>query len=133
MYQFVNDVLYRKRSNSVKLKCIPQEEGLGLLAEIHGGICGSHAGSRALAGKAFRQGFFWPTALQDATTLVTRCEACQFHLKKLHQPAQALQTIPLSWPFSVWGLDMVGPFKRSKDKKTHLLVAIDKIHKVGGS
>ena len=58
MYQFVNDVLYRKRPNGVKLKCIPREEGLELLAEIHRGICGSHIGSRALAGKAFRQGFF---------------------------------------------------------------------------
>ena len=38
----------------------------------------------ALAGKAFRQGFFWPTTLQDATALVTKCEACQFHSKKLH-------------------------------------------------
>ena len=60
LYQFIDDVLYRKRSNGVKSKCIPQEEGLELLAEIHGGICGSHIGSRALAGKAFRQGFFWP-------------------------------------------------------------------------
>src|SRR4051812_26732113 len=77
------------------------------------GICRSHIGSRALADKACRQGFFWPTALQDATTLVTRCEACQFHSKKLHQPAQALQTIPLSWPFSVWGLDILGPFPKA--------------------
>src|SRR3954468_24921157 len=101
LYQFVDDVLYRRRPNGVKLKCIPREGGLELLAEIHGGICGSHIGSRALAGKAFRQGFFWPTALQDATALVMKCEACQFHSRKLHQPAQALQTIPLSWPFSV--------------------------------
>ena len=54
MYQFVDNVLYRKRTNGVKLKCIPQEEGTELLAEIHGGICGSHIGLRALAGKAFR-------------------------------------------------------------------------------
>ena len=27
------------------------------------------------------------------------------------------------------GVDMVGPFKRSKDKKTHLLVAVDKFTK----
>ena len=27
------------------------------------------------------------------------------------------------------GLDMVGPFKRSKDKKSHLLVAVDKFTK----
>ena len=76
LYQFVNDVLYKRRPNGVKLKCIPREEGLKLLAEIHGGICGSHIGSRALAGKAFQQGFFWPTALQDVTALVTKCEAC---------------------------------------------------------
>ena len=37
--------------------------------------------------------------------------------------------IPITWPFAVWGLDMVGPFKRSKDKKTHLLVAVDKFTK----
>jgi hypothetical protein len=53
MYQFINDVLYRKRPNGVKLKCIPREDGLELLSEIHGGICGSHIGSRAFAGKAF--------------------------------------------------------------------------------
>ena len=37
--------------------------------------------------------------------------------------------IPITWPFAIWGLDMVGPFKRSKDKKTHLLVAVDKFTK----
>jgi hypothetical protein len=62
MYQFVNSILYRRRLNGVKLKCIRREDGQKLLAEIHGGICGHHIGARALAGKAFRQGFFWPTA-----------------------------------------------------------------------
>ena len=85
--------------------------------------------ARALVGKTFRQGFFWPTALQDATTLVTKCEACQFHSKKLHQPAQALQTIPLSWPFSVWGFDILGPFPRAVVGFEYLYVAIDKFTK----
>ena len=113
----------------MKSKCIPLEDGLKLLAEIHGGMCGSHIGSRALAGKALRQGFFWPTALQDATALVTWCEACQFHSKKLHQPAQALQTIPLSWPFLVWGLDILGPFPRAVGGFEYLYIAIDKFTK----
>ena len=76
MYQFVDDTLYRRRPNGVRLKCIPREDGLELLVEIHGGMCGSHIGSRALAGKARWQGFFWPTALQDAAAQVTKCEAC---------------------------------------------------------
>ena len=129
MYQFVDNTLYRRRLNGVKLKCIHWEDGQKLLAEIHGGICGHHIGARALAGKAFRQGFFWPTALQDATAQVTKCEACQFHSKQIHQPAQALQTIPLSWPFSVWGLDILGPFPRAVGGFEYLYVAIDKFTK----
>ena len=44
-------------------------------------------------------------------------------------PAQELRMIPITWPFAVWGLDMVGPFKMSSNKKTHLLVAVDKFTK----
>jgi hypothetical protein len=46
--------------------------------------------------------------------MVKRCEACQFHAKQIHQPAQELQTIPLTWPFAVWGLDILGPFPRAQ-------------------
>ena len=41
MYQFVDDTLYRRRPNIVKLKCVYQEDGKELLAEIHKGMCGS--------------------------------------------------------------------------------------------
>ena len=44
-------------------------------------------------------------------------------------PAQELRMIPITWLFATWGLDMVGPFKRSADKKTHLLVVVDKFTK----
>jgi hypothetical protein len=38
----------------------------------------------------------------------------------------ALQTIPITWPFAVWHLDMVGPLRQAPGGFTHLLVAIDK-------
>jgi transposase InsO family protein len=44
-------------------------------------------------------------------------------------PAQALQTIPITWPFAVWGLDLVGPLQKAPGGFTHLLVAIDKFSK----
>jgi hypothetical protein len=47
--------------------------------------------------------FYWLTALQDVAELVKSCEACQYHAKQIHTPAQALQMIPPSWPFAVWG------------------------------
>ena len=46
-----------------------------------------------------------------------------------HLPPQELQTIPITWPFAVWGLDMVGPLKKAPCGFTHLLVAVDKFTK----
>nr|AAQ56433.1 putative gag-pol precursor [Oryza sativa Japonica Group] len=128
-YVLVEGTLYRRAANGILLKCIPQEQGVELLADIHEGECGAHSASRTLVGKAFRQGFYWPTALNDAVDLVRRCRACQFHAKQIHQPAQALQIIPLSWPFAVWGLDILGPFKRAPGGFEYLYVAIDKFTK----
>ena len=44
-------------------------------------------------------------------------------------PTQELQTIPITWPFAVWGLDMVGPLKKGPGGFTHLLVAVNKFTK----
>jgi hypothetical protein len=44
------------------MKCIRTEEGREILQEIHKGVCRNHAASRTLVGKAFRSGFYWPTA-----------------------------------------------------------------------
>jgi hypothetical protein len=95
--------LYHRGANGILMRCITQEESRELLTEIHGGECRSHSSSRTLVSKAFRHGFYWPTALQDAVELVKSCEACQYHAKQIHTPAQALQMIPPSWPFAVWG------------------------------
>ena len=100
-----------------------------LLLEIHVGICGHHDVPCSLVGKAFRQGFYWPTALRNAEDIVRACKGCQFYAKQTNLPAQALQTIPITWPFAVWCLDMVGPLKKAPGGFTHLLVAIVKFTK----
>jgi transposase InsO family protein len=82
-----------------------------------------------LVGKAFRHRFYWPTALQDVVELVKTYKACQFHAKQIHMPAQTLQMIPPSWPFTVWGLDIVGLFPRVVGGYRFLYVAIDKFTK----
>jgi transposase InsO family protein len=61
--------------------------------------------------------------------MVKRCEVCQFHAKQIHQPAQELQTFPLTWPFAVWGLDILGPFPGAQVGYRYLYIAIDKFTK----
>jgi ribonuclease HI len=106
--------LYQRRPNGVALKCISTHQGQELLRDIQAGECGHHASASTLAAKAYRSSFYWPSALWDAAEMVKRCEACQFHAKLIHQPAQELQTIPLTWPFTVWGLDILGPFPQAQ-------------------
>jgi hypothetical protein len=121
--------LYRRRPSGVALKCISTHQGQELLRDIHAGECGHHSSAITLIGKEYRSGFYWPSALSDATEMVKRCEACQFHAKQIHQPTQELQTIPLTWPFAVWGLDILGPFPRAQGGYRYLYVAIDKFTK----
>jgi ribonuclease HI len=101
--------LYHRSPSGILQRCISITKGQELLREIHSGACGHHAAPRALVGNAFQQGFYWPTAVADATRIVRTCEGCQFYARQTHLPAQALHTIPITWPFAVWGLDLVGP------------------------
>jgi hypothetical protein len=128
-YTIINSKLYKCNVSGIFQKCVEPEEGREMLREIHQGECGHHASSRALVAKAFRHGFYWPMTLQDAEWLVKQCNGCQRFSKHRHTPAAALKTIPLTWPFAVWGLDMVGPFKTAPGGLTHLLVAVDKFTK----
>ena len=76
-YKVHEGELYKKSTTGVLQRCISEEEGRDLLAEIHAGLGGHHAVARALVGKAFRIGFYWPMARADAQDLVQRCVGCQ--------------------------------------------------------
>ncbi|CAN6288237.1 unnamed protein product [Urochloa humidicola] len=125
-FYVVGGRLFKRSTTGIDQKCIPPGQGIELLRDIDAGACGHHAAPRSLVGKAFRQGFYWPTAVADATTIVRSCEGCQFYARQTHLPAQALQNIPITWPFAVLGLDMVGPLQTAPGGFTHLFVAVDK-------
>jgi ribonuclease HI len=129
-YILVRDKLYKQGTTSgVLMKCVPREEGKDILEEIHKGVCGNHASSHTLVSKAFRRAFYWPTALGDADELIGRCQGCQYFAKQQHVPAYKLVTIPPTWPFACWGLDMIGPFPTASGEFDRVLVAIDKFTK----
>ena len=99
------------------------------MQDIHSGMCSRHAGYKSMVGKAFCHGFYWPTAVSDAQRIVRTCENCQFYTRQIHKPTQELQTIPITYPFAVWGLDILGPFPWAKGGYKFLFVAIDKFTK----
>jgi hypothetical protein len=64
--------------------------------------------------------------VSDAHQVIRTYEGCQYYARQTHLPTQALQTILVTWPFVVWGLDLVRPLKKALEGYTHILVAIDK-------
>jgi hypothetical protein len=56
------------------MKCINKEESIQLLQDIHSGVYGSHSSWRSIIGKAFKYGFYWPTAKDDAIEVITKCK-----------------------------------------------------------
>ena len=53
-YKVHKGELYKKSTTEVLQRCISEEEGRKLLAEIHARLSGHHAAARALVSKAFR-------------------------------------------------------------------------------
>jgi hypothetical protein len=82
MYHLIDGVLYRQGANDMMMRCTSRKEGIQLLGDIHSGVYGSHSSWRSIIGKAFRHGFYWPTAKDDVMEVVTKCNDCQFFRSK---------------------------------------------------
>ena len=53
------------------------------------------------------------------------CDKCQRFAPSIHQPAAGLNPIASPWPFSQWGLDIVGPLPRAPGNCQWLIVTMD--------
>jgi hypothetical protein len=102
-FAIVDDQLYKKGISQPMLKCIIETEGLELLREVHNGTCGSHSGTRALAAKVIRQGFYWPTIICMANRVTRSCEACQKFSPQTGAPSQLTKLIAHTWSLQRWG------------------------------
>ncbi|XP_058761331.1 uncharacterized protein LOC131634721 [Vicia villosa] len=109
-YVIIEDKLYRRGFSIPLLKCVDASQALEILQELHEGINDQHLGGRSLARKALRVGYYWPTMQQDAKEHVQKCDKCQRHADMHLAPPHELKSLSSPWPFSTWGMDLLGPF-----------------------
>jgi hypothetical protein len=113
-FTMVNETLYKRGFTLPLLKCVSREEGNYILQEIQEGICGNHSGARVLAHKVVRASFYWPNMSKDSMLIVRNCDKCQRFANIAKQPPKELSSVSSPWPFSQWGVDIVGPLPRGK-------------------
>jgi hypothetical protein len=70
VFVLIEGDLYKRGAAGILMQCIHGNQGRELLREIHASTCGHHACPRTLVRKAFRQGFYWPTAVADSKDIV---------------------------------------------------------------
>ncbi|XP_065050312.1 uncharacterized protein LOC135680360 [Musa acuminata AAA Group] len=124
-YTEVGRRLYKRSFSNPLLRCLEPDEARTVLAEVHEGVCKEHIGGRTLAHKILRQGYYWPTMCRDAKAHVQRCHSCQEHARTPRLPAVPLNPIDCAWPFTQWGLDLLGPFPPASGQRRYIVVGVD--------
>ncbi|XP_057444007.1 uncharacterized protein LOC130736179 [Lotus japonicus] len=124
-YTLLDGTLFRRGFSSLLLRCLPPGKYESVMAEVHGGVCASHIGGRSLASKVLRAEFYWPTIRKDCAEFVKKCEKSQMFADLPKAPPEQLATISSPWPFTMWGVDLVGPFPTARSQMKFILVAVD--------
>ncbi|GJU42945.1 reverse transcriptase domain-containing protein [Tanacetum coccineum] len=81
---------------------------------------------RAILGQ--KDGFYWPTIIKEAHTLVRLCEACQKTGNISKRDEMPLNNIKVCEIFDIWGIDFMGTFPKSY-KFEYILVVVDYVSK----
>ncbi|GJR17158.1 reverse transcriptase domain-containing protein [Tanacetum coccineum] len=109
-------------------RCVSGSETRTILDQCHHGPTGGHYGPNTTAKKVLDSGFYWPTIIKEAHTLVHLCKTCQKtgNISKRNEiPLNSIQVCEI---FNIWGIDSMGPFSKSY-KFEYILVVIDYVSK----
>ncbi|RVW62786.1 Transposon Tf2-2 polyprotein [Vitis vinifera] len=92
------ETLYRRSPDGMLLLCLDRASADRVMREVHAGVCGPHMGGHMLA-----------------------------HTRRSHsRAASELHALTSPWPFSVWGIDIIGKISpKSSSGHEFILVAID--------
>ncbi|GJZ90718.1 reverse transcriptase domain-containing protein [Tanacetum coccineum] len=109
-------------------RCVSGPETRTILDQCHHRPTGGHYRPNVTAKKVLDSGFYWPTILKEAHTLVGLCEACQKTGNISKRDEMPLTNIQVCEIFDVWGIDFMGLFPKSH-KFDYILVAVDYVSK----
>jgi len=118
------DVLYKRNHDMVLLRCVDAKEAELILREVH--EKGTHMNDHSMARKILRAGYFWLTIENDYCVHVRKYHKCQVYADKVNVAPTSLNFLTAPWPFSMWGIDIVGATEPKASNEHHfILVAID--------
>ncbi|KAG8490080.1 hypothetical protein CXB51_015364 [Gossypium anomalum] len=125
-YILDGEILYKRRKDQILLRCVDAVEAKKILEEVHEGVCGTHANGFTMARQIMRFGYYWSTMEGDCISYSKKCHKCQIYGDKIHVPPSSLHVMTSPWPFSMWGMDAIGPISpKASNGHRFIFVVID--------
>ena len=108
------------------MRCVNSSKANKIIEEIHDGVCGIHANGHKMARQVMRAGYYWLTLESDCIKYARKCHKCQIYSDKIHVPPTKLHVMAPLWPFSMWGMDVIGPISlKASNRHRFIFVVID--------
>ena len=104
----LEEVLYYRTMDGVSLRYLGDDEARSLMGEIHEGVCGAHQLALKMKWMIRRNGYYWPTILEDCFKYFKGCQGYQKFGNIQRAPASALNPIIKHWPFCGLAIDLIG-------------------------
>ena len=96
------------------------------MAELHEGTFGTHSSGHTMAKKILRTGYYWSSMEVDCYQHSRTCHKCHIYVDKVHIPPVPLNVLTAPWPFTMWGIDMIGEIKSTASNGyCFILVVVD--------
>lgn len=125
-FRLRDGILYKlnnQREGLEELLVIPQHLVGEIMWQHHSCPLSAHLGlTKSL--HRIKTRYYWDSLQKDVTKFVLGCKDCQARKGLKKRPAGLLQPVEVGLPFQKLGLDLLGPFRKSKDGKTMVVVGI---------
>ena len=126
-YYFDDPYLFKYCPDQL-LRCVSNDDQIGVLTFCHSEACGGHFSARKMMDKILQAGFYWPTLFKDCFDFCktsTRCQQLGGITKRNMMP---LTPILINEIFDCRGLDFMGHFPPSCGY-LYILLAVDYVSK----
>ena len=127
-FSIQNEILYKRNprpDGQMKLIFIPKNLVGEILFSTHNEPLAGHLGLAKTTHKIMSR-YFWYIMRKDIEKYVRGCEDCQTRKGTANaKPAGLLHPLSIGLPFDRVGIDLLGPFRRSKKGKKFIIVATD--------
>ena len=117
-YISCSERFYRRSYDGIHLLYVTAKEAQQIIEEFHESSYGPHMNAHMLSRKIIMEA--------NCATHVQKCHHCQVHGDLKHMPFMPLHTMTSPWPFSTWGIDIIGKIHSiASNGYEFIVVAID--------